>query len=91
MFGNVPRYLNKFRAILQGVRVCYTESYGALAERLRRGLQNLLDEFDSRTCLHFIEGILPSVCFEMNSKTTLHPLKLDLRLVNSKSASLRTF
>ena len=24
---------------------------GALAERLRRGLQNLLDEFDSRTCL----------------------------------------
>ena len=25
---------------------------GALAERLRRGLQNLLDEFDSRTCLH---------------------------------------
>ena len=27
---------------------------GALAERLRRGLQNLLDEFDSRTCLHEI-------------------------------------
>lgn len=27
-------------------------SSGALAERLRRGLQNLLDEFDSRTCLH---------------------------------------
>ena len=27
---------------------------GALAERLRRGLQNLLDEFDSRTCLHKI-------------------------------------
>lgn len=27
---------------------------GALAERLRRGLQNLLDEFDSRTCLQFL-------------------------------------
>lgn len=26
---------------------------GALAERLRGGLQNLLDEFDSRTCLQF--------------------------------------
>lgn len=25
---------------------------GALAERLRGGLQNLLDGFDSRTCLH---------------------------------------
>ena len=28
---------------------------GALAERLRRGLQNLLDEFDSRTCLQMVD------------------------------------
>lgn len=27
--------------------------HGALAERLRGGLQNLLDQFDSGTCLHF--------------------------------------
>ena len=31
---------------------------GALAERLRRGLQNLVDEFDSRTCLHDIPGFV---------------------------------
>ena len=36
---------------------------GALAERLRRGLQNLLDEFDSRTCLHEIPGINQEFCF----------------------------
>ena len=32
--------------------ICYNNADGALAERLRGGLQNLLDEFDSRTCLH---------------------------------------
>lgn len=34
------------------VFICYNILDGALAERLRGGLQNLLDEFDSRTCLH---------------------------------------
>ena len=34
--------------------ICYNESIGALAERLRGGLQNLRDGFDSRTCLHEI-------------------------------------
>lgn len=34
---------------------------GALADRLRRGLQNLLDEFDSRTCLHEIVSKLEAI------------------------------
>ena len=41
--------------------------YGALAERLRRGLQNLLDEFDSRTCLQelsiFHKLAITSICY----------------------------
>ena len=40
---------------------------GALAERLRGGLQNLLDEFDSRTCLQelsiFHKLAITSICY----------------------------
>jgi hypothetical protein len=32
---------------------CYNILDGALTERLRGGLQNLLNGFDSHTCLHF--------------------------------------
>ena len=34
---------------------------GALAERLRGGLQNLLDEFDSRTCLHIMVSNIEAI------------------------------
>ena len=37
---------------LAGSGVLQLDGNGALAERLRRGLQNLVDGFDSRRCLH---------------------------------------
>ncbi len=59
---------------LAGSGVLQLDGNGALAERLRRGLQNLVDGFDSRTCLHYYSrGARPSFCVRSKSEHCTTP------------------
>ena len=43
--------------------------YGALAEQLRRGLQNLVDQCNSGTHLHFLEAQVAELVYAADLKS----------------------